>query len=260
MAITSSRFSSRIFRRYLIAQPHVDVNDLERGVGYPIVKLIKALLDKSANPNATYQGVTAMQLAARQIHPNATKKNSEIKQIIALLVDRGAVVELFPAVAVGDEENVRRLLERNPKAASARGPDGYPALHFAVSMNYKTIVERLLDAGCEVDIRNKSDHTGYVGETALGCAAFWGRHEIARLLIRRGADVNALTDRKSTPLHDAARVGNVKIARLLLENGAKPDARDKDDKTPLDWCHESRAKNAAAIEKVFREHHAQNHK
>ena len=97
-------------------------------------------------------------------------------------------------------------------------------------MNYQSIVETLLRAGGDVDIRNKSDNTGHMGETALHCAAFWGRYEIAKLLIDHGADVNALTDRRSTPLHDAARMSNAKLARLLLEKGAKPNARDKDNR------------------------------
>jgi ankyrin repeat protein len=220
------------------------------------IKLIKVLLDKGANPNASDKGVTAMQSAACRMQPNAEKENAEIKQMVALLRQRGATVDLFSAVAIGDGEEVRRLLKNDPKAVDSRGPDGYPALHFAVGMNYRNIVGALLNAGGQVDIRNKSEYTGDVGETALHCAAFWGRYEIARLLIDAGADVNALTDRQSTPLHDAARLRNVKIARFLLEKGAKPDARDKDNKTPLDWCRESKSENAAEIEKVFREHHA----
>ena len=70
---------------------------------------------------------------------------------------------------------MRRLLKNDPKVPNACEPDGYPALHFAVGMNYKNIVAAMLSAGGEVDVRNKSDHTGHVGETALHCAAFWGR-------------------------------------------------------------------------------------
>ncbi len=187
-------------------------------------KLVKALLDNGANPNAADKGMTALEIIARRMHPNAGKERSEIKQILALLRERGAFVDLFSAVAIGDEEEVRRLLKDHPEAANSRASDGYPALHFAVRMNYKNIVVALLNAGCDVDIRNKCDGTEYIDETALHCAALWGRYEIARLLIDAGADVNALTDRKSTPLHDAARMANVKMARLLLDKGAKRDA------------------------------------
>jgi ankyrin repeat protein len=121
-------------------------------------------------------------------------------------------------------------------------------------MNYENIVRMLLDAGGNVDIRNHSDGTGYVGETALHRAAFWGRYEIGKLLIDAGAEVDALTKTKSTPLHSAARRGNVRFARLLLENGARADAQDEDGKTPLDWCSERNGANAPEIEKLLRKY------
>lgn len=222
--------------------------------------LVKLLLQKGANSNATENGVTAMQIAARQIHPDREQENSKIKEMIALLMEHGASLDFFSAVAIGDEGQVRRLLTQNPTLSSCRSPDGYPALHFAVGMNYERIVQAILDAGGDVDIRNKCDSTGHIGESALHCAAFWGRDAIARRLIKAGADVNALTDRKSTPLHDAARMTNVEVVCLLLKNGADPNGRDKDHKTPLDWCRELNRTNAAETEKVLREHGAENHK
>jgi ankyrin repeat protein len=217
-------------------------------------KLIKILLDEGANPNAAKNGVTAMQMAARTIHPNAEIRNAKIKQTIAFLRDHGAAVDLFSAVAIGDLDEVRRLLKVRPETAESRAPDGYPALHFAVAMNDKSIVVELLNAGCAVDLPNKSDRTGEPGGTPLGCAAFLGRYGIAQLLLNAGANVNALTNRKSTPLHEAACMGHVKIARLLLEKGANADARDDKNQTPLDWCHELKRKSTAEIDKLFHEH------
>ena len=59
------------------------------------------------------------------------------------------------------------MLETNPGLASTRRPDGYPVLHLAVGMDDREIVSALLKAGCDVDIRNKSDNTGSEDETAF---------------------------------------------------------------------------------------------
>lgn len=200
-------------------------------------ELIAELLKHGADPNASQDGVTAVQIAARQIRPDSKRENQEINKVIAILAERGATLDLFSAVATGDEERVRRLLKENPDSANARGPDGYPALHFAIGMNFQGVVQQLLEAGCDVEIRSTSDETGSKGETALHCAAFWGRTEIAKLLIDAGADVNALSEGHATPLHDAARMTNVRMIRLLLDNGANMNAQDKDGETPLDWAY-----------------------
>lgn len=200
------------------------------------VKLLKVLLEAGANPNVKRDGVTPLQIAARAIHPTQDKQNTELKEMIALLRKHGAKLDLFSAVAIGDVEQVRTLLTQDPKQANARGHDGYPAIHFAIGMDYREIVTELLKAGCDLGLRNKSDHTGSEDETPLHAAAFWGRNEIAAQLINAKADINALDEHQFTPLHDAARVGNLPIVKLLIESGAKLDARDKEGKTPLDLC------------------------
>ena len=149
-------------------------------------KLMEVLIRKGANPNTSKDGVTAMQIAARDIHPTHPDENDDIKRIIAVLTKHGAKMDLFSAVAIGDERQVQALLAKNPQSANARGPDGYPALHFAVGMNYKSIVAALLKAGGDVNIPNKSENTGGVDETALDNAEFWERDEIAKLLIAAG--------------------------------------------------------------------------
>lgn len=226
--------------------------------------LVNLFLEQGANPNTLVNQfvepgvnpkvVTVMQGAARQIHPNHEEENHRIRHIVALLKKHGASVDLFTAVATGDKTEVARLLKDEPRSANSPGPDDYPALHFAVAMDYRGILDELLAAGCDVDIRNGSEIQGSIGETALHCAAFWGRDEIAMMLIDAGADVNALTERKSTPLHDAARMGNVTIAKLLLDHGAKPNARDNEGETPLDWSRELRRYRVDEIEKLFRDH------
>lgn len=63
---------------------------------------------------------------------------------------------------------------------------------------------------------------------ALHYAAFNGHEPVARELITRGANINARTPNRSTPLMLAAREGRDNLARLLLEAGA-------DTKAQSDW-------------------------
>jgi len=61
--------------------------------------------------------------------------------------------------------------------------------------------------------------------TPLHWAAWHGHTDIARLLIEKGAEVNAKNASQQTPLHSAAWHGHADIARLLIENGAEVNAK-----------------------------------
>jgi ankyrin repeat protein len=99
-------------------------------------------------------------------------------------------------------------------------------------------------------------HWLYAGDTALHLAAAGYRVDIARLLLRAGADSNANANhRKSTPLHYAAdgcitgpvwdSQKQVRMLRALLDAGAKINAQDANGATPL---HRAvRTRRAAAV-------------
>lgn len=53
-------------------------------------------------------------------------------------------------------------------------------------------------------------------------------------LLQSGANLNARGLDNDTPLHDAAVNGHVKIAKLLVERGADINAKNSKGKTPLD--------------------------
>jgi ankyrin repeat protein len=79
---------------------------------------------------------------------------------------------------------------------------------------------------------------GYERATALHWAAYVENINAMKMLIQRGADVNAKTLVGRTPLHWAAHQGREYAAMLLLEKGADLNARDKLHKAPLDVARE----------------------
>ncbi|RKK66491.1 hypothetical protein BFJ69_g15355 [Fusarium oxysporum] len=70
--------------------------------------------------------------------------------------------------------------------------------------------------------------------TNLMVASYYGHCAVVKLLLEKGADIEAKdTGYSRTPLLWAAEEGHKTIVQLLLEKGAAIEAKDKDSKTPL---------------------------
>jgi hypothetical protein len=105
-------------------------------------------------------------------------------------------------------------------------------------------------------LERRLPHWIYVGDTALHVAAAGYRVEIAKMLLKAGADTNAAGNhRSSRPLHYAAdgyvisdlwdEKRQVAMIRLLLKAGAEINAQDKNGATPLHRAVRTRC--AAAV-------------
>jgi ankyrin repeat protein len=161
------------------------------------------------------------------------------KDTARLLRERGGVSgrpclsKLFGAVKEGDCGRVRRLLEEGADV-NIKGLYGHTLLIEAVKLNNLAMVRMLLDRGAEVNTK-----AGFTKYTALHIAArYFGRgeagDEIVRLLIGKGAEVDAANTEGQTPLHSAADAANAKAVKILLARGADVNARDRDGMTALD--------------------------
>ncbi|BAA89654.1 gp29 [Wolbachia phage WO] len=113
-------------------------------------------------------------------------------------------------------------------------------------------VKLLVEKGANV---NAADVEGY---TALHLAVTEKRLEIVRELIKSGADINAAEyGNKCTPLHLACMVGKVEIVKELVEAGAEIEQADTFGMTAMDYAKNSKEiteilkKEIDRIEKLF---------
>ena len=150
-------------------------------------------------------------------------------RIVSLLLASGIELDIFEAAATGRAGRVRALLKSKPDLANAFAPDGFTPLGLAAFFGHREAVEVLLDGGAQVNVSSRNA----LKAVPLRSAAVAGHLVIARLLVARGADVNARGEGGETPLHEVAGVGRVEFAKLLLEHGADVNARGDDGKTPL---------------------------
>jgi ankyrin repeat protein len=72
------------------------------------------------------------------------------------------------------------------------------------------------------------------GVQPLHSAAAGRHHEVCRLLVAAGADLNARQREDYTPLHEAAQHGDVELVELFLSAGADPTAVMANGQTPAD--------------------------
>ncbi len=187
----------------------------------------------------------------------ATDTDSETDADVALEDD----ITLHKAIIQEDAAKVRALITRGDNIQAVDN-DGATPLHYAAYIAHTEIAEILLENGALVDAKNAKGQTplhevashlhregdeatmavlldagaslsvrGNDGATPLHAAAIGGHFEAAKMLLDRGADIQARAQ-QLTPLHFSAYAGKPEVTQLLIERGADVFA-EKDGMTPL---------------------------
>ena len=142
---------------------------------------------------------------------------------------------LVKAVARKDVRAVRALLDAgadpNVKCAGVDDADETTALHEAVDQEHLGIVKLLLDRGADVNAVVGDDLLA--GMSPLIFAAYLDDPEIARELLRAGAQADLEDNRGMNALGAAAMAGNEAVAVMLLDAGVDVDSPDWFGVTPL---------------------------
>jgi ankyrin repeat protein len=154
--------------------------------------------------------------------------------VARLLASRAPQITFGDAVALGDAERVKQMLANDPSLLHSRTPDGFPAAGLAIFFRHGELARWLIEQGADVNaVAENALKVAPVHAAAAACD-----RETMRLLLERGADVNAKQQLDYTPLHGAASRGDIEMARLLLAHGADRNAKGADGKTIVDVARE----------------------
>jgi ankyrin repeat protein len=128
------------------------------------------------------------------------------RDLVALLVARGAQHHIFSAMAMGDLDLIRTVVTADPRALTrrmSRFEHGQTPLHVAVNRQRHDMLDLLIEVGADLEARDAR------GQTALAVAMLRGDREAMTRLRAAGAkppDVISDRDMKSRMLALAASV------------------------------------------------------
>jgi uncharacterized protein len=158
---------------------------------------------------------------------------------------------VWKAVSDGDASAVKEALESNPNLVYTTDSLGMTLLHRAAAKNRFEVARLLVEKGANVNA-----NAGDMG-TPLHEAASSGSMLVADFLLSRAADVNAVcstgVNAGVTPLMWAAAYGHRDVAELLIAHGANVKAGDHNGGTAYQFAE---AKNHQDIMALLKDHGA----
>ncbi|XP_069125262.1 ankyrin repeat and KH domain-containing protein 1-like isoform X1 [Argopecten irradians] len=150
-------------------------------------------------------------------------------EVVELLLGRGANKEhrnvsdytpLSLAASGGYVNIIKLLLSHGAEINSRTGSKlGISPLMLAAMNGHTPAVKLLLDMGSDINAQIETNRN-----TALTLACFQGRHEVVSLLVDRKANIEHRAKTGLTPLMEAASGGYVEVGRVLLDKGADVNA------------------------------------
>ncbi len=211
---------------------------LMQAAAFGSLEAMRLLIDKGADVNArSSAGATALMWAVADLAK------------VRLLIDRGADVNavsesgrtaLHLAAMSDNSAPIVQLLRSRGAKADAVDKEGMTTLLAAAIGNDTATIRQFVDAGVNVNT------PGVLGQTPLLVTASLGNLEATRLLLSKGANVNAVSGPPEqkvqngiidlglfTPLIFASSLGPVDLVKALLDAGANINAQESRGMTPL---------------------------
>jgi hypothetical protein len=176
-----------------------------------------------------------------------------LESILWIVAKSGFTLEVAPLMNLSKATRECKNLQRVMREVMNRSRwGGQTQLHYCCEHGMTSSVVRMLEMrSIDVEARERGGYR----RTCLHTAAQNGHLAICRLLIDKGAQLEAKDVSDMTPLHWAAIRGHVEIVRLLCDRGADIEARCYDGLTPLHWA--SRNGHISVVKELIEERNAE---
>lgn len=250
------------------AKDFIGMNSLIHAINAKNIEIAKLLIEKGIN------------IHSEDIFSNTAIVDAQ-KEIVELLIEKGAKYNLFDLIKIGDFKKVKELINQGDE--NFYNDNGTQALMSAIHKEEIEIIEFLIEKGADINYKceslgetqlmilsnltlatsssskqkeiaqlliNKGAYLNVksnIGMTALMCAAGSGQIEVAELLINSQADIHSQDAQGWTALMYSAFNSQVKILKLLIENGADINVKDKNGNTALTLAKEKGYKKIVDI-------------
>lgn len=156
-----------------------------------------------------------------------------IERLLKLRVDNEQRSEYgtpLDRAASGGHAKVIAVLLNDGATITTKSCWGRTPLHEAVARGRTDAARLLLRRGAEVDAVDQFGNN----QTPLDEAMYPGATGLVQLLLVYGADFEHRNNWGATPLHLAARTGAADVVDMLLRAGADRNAKDQEGRTPFD--------------------------
>ncbi|PVD39592.1 hypothetical protein C0Q70_02227 [Pomacea canaliculata] len=188
------------------------------------VNIIKLLLSHGAEINSrtgSKLGISPLMLAAMNGHTAAVKLLLDMGSDINAQIETNRNTALTLACFQGRHEVVSLLVDRKANIEH-RAKTGLTPLMEAASGGYVEVGRVLLDKGADVNAAPVPSSR----DTALTIAADKGHYRFVELLLHRGAAVDVKNKKGNSPLWLACNGGHLDVVQLLVSAGADVDSQD----------------------------------
>jgi ankyrin repeat protein len=234
------------------AEPQYGFTAMQAAIFNGHYAFAKLLIEKGANVNdgSLYIVMEMRNLAKYTNRPNPPEADNGVSHmdVATLLLQKGA-----DANAPYTKQIPPRQAQGNINVAPGSTP-----LYRAVRAVDLASVKLLVEAGANPSLAIKDGSTPLMAAAGLG-APRGGDEEVTeagdrndpvdvmKVLVDKGANVNAANDAGMTPMHYAVQRGTDRIIEYLASKGARFDTKNKQGRTPADLA---RGRTAALVSKL----------